>query len=262
MKFNEDAQIGEVLFIVEGGKTEFEILKRIFCGILKYDYIEKRRSKPWRFINLENTNNRVYVVNTRESNISFISDETYLDELYEYLINNYDLNFDNLKIFYLFDRDSESNNDDITRQYIQELRNPLENDDEKGGLLLLSYPSIESFVVSNFKEESYRIEKKLGADVKTYLGLEDNVRIMQYNHFTKETIQFACIQFQNYVQENGFELDIDSISLLSSNIFESEEAYYNTYDKYHLISMLTIAFLELGILEPEEGDYFYPLSSL
>lgn len=167
-----------------------------------------------------------------------------------------------MKIFYLFDRDSKSNNDDITRQYIQELRNPLENDDEKGGLLLLSYPSIESFVVSNFQEESYRIEKELGADVKTYLGLEDNVRIMQYNHFTKETIEFACIQFQNYVQGNGFKLDIDSINLLSSNIFESEEAYYNTYHKYHLISMLTIAFLELGILEPEEGDYFYPLSSL
>ncbi len=38
--------IGRVLFIVEGSRTEFSILRRIFCNLLGYSYIEKRRNRP------------------------------------------------------------------------------------------------------------------------------------------------------------------------------------------------------------------------
>ena len=43
MKLNKNKSIGRVLFIVEGSRTEFSILRRIFCNILGYSYIEKRR---------------------------------------------------------------------------------------------------------------------------------------------------------------------------------------------------------------------------
>lgn len=46
MKINKDKHIGRVLFIVEGSKTEFAILYRIFCKLLGYSYIEKRRNYP------------------------------------------------------------------------------------------------------------------------------------------------------------------------------------------------------------------------
>lgn len=46
MKVNKDRHIGRVLFIVEGSKTEFNIMRRIFCNIFKYEYIEKRRNRP------------------------------------------------------------------------------------------------------------------------------------------------------------------------------------------------------------------------
>lgn len=45
MKLNKDKHIGRVLFIVEGSQTEFSILRRIFCKILGYSYIEKRRNR-------------------------------------------------------------------------------------------------------------------------------------------------------------------------------------------------------------------------
>ena len=48
MKINKDKHIGRVLFIVEGSKTEFAILYRIFCKLLGYSYIEKRRNYPKR----------------------------------------------------------------------------------------------------------------------------------------------------------------------------------------------------------------------
>lgn len=49
MKFNKEKHIGRVLFIVEGSQTEFSILRRIFCNLLGYSYIEKRRNRPARF---------------------------------------------------------------------------------------------------------------------------------------------------------------------------------------------------------------------
>ena len=46
IEINDKKSIGRVLFIVEGSKTEFAILRKIFCDILKYEYIEKRRNRP------------------------------------------------------------------------------------------------------------------------------------------------------------------------------------------------------------------------
>lgn len=49
MRLNKEKHIGRVLFIVEGSHTEFSILRRIFCNLLGYSYIEKRRNKPTYF---------------------------------------------------------------------------------------------------------------------------------------------------------------------------------------------------------------------
>lgn len=46
MKINKDKPIGRVLFIVEGSSTEFNLLRRIFCNVLGFEYIEKRRNRP------------------------------------------------------------------------------------------------------------------------------------------------------------------------------------------------------------------------
>ncbi len=46
MKINKDKHIGRVLFIVEGSRNELNLMRKIFCDILKYEYIEKRRNRP------------------------------------------------------------------------------------------------------------------------------------------------------------------------------------------------------------------------
>ena len=87
MKINKDKRIGNVLFIVEGSKTEFIILRKIFCNLLNYTYIEKRRNKLHSFYKENDIYSKIAVINTRESNIS---DKTlgqeYLDEVFKYLI--------------------------------------------------------------------------------------------------------------------------------------------------------------------------------
>lgn len=101
MKLNKEKSIGRVLFIVEGGRTEFSLLKKIFCGILDYEYIEKRRNRPNYFQSNKNKNSRVAVINTEESHISFVEDENnYLDNIFETLIIDYNFPVDNTAIYY------------------------------------------------------------------------------------------------------------------------------------------------------------------
>ena len=112
MKLNKEKHIGRVLFIVEGSQTEFSILRRIFCNILGYSYIEKRRNRPSYFTSTRDRFSQVAVINTRESNIRDISEnETYLDDVFDVLREQYQFPVDQSAIYYLFDRDPKSNTD-------------------------------------------------------------------------------------------------------------------------------------------------------
>ena len=104
MKLNKDKHIGRVLFIVEGSRTEFSILRQIFCNLLGYSYIEKRRSKPTYFTSNSDRYSKVAVINTRESNIRDISEnQDYLDDVFDVLREQYRFPVDQSAIYYLFD---------------------------------------------------------------------------------------------------------------------------------------------------------------
>ena len=125
LKFNRGKRIGTVIYFVEGQSTEFTLLRTIFGKILNYDFIEKRRGKPAWFKDNSCPQNRVYVINTSESNISDISDKDFLDEVCEHLINEYGLDADNAAKFYIFDRDNQSNTDkELIQYYLKVLNEP------------------------------------------------------------------------------------------------------------------------------------------
>jgi len=63
MKINKDKSIGRVLFIVEGARTEFSLFRRIFCDVLGYEYIEKRRNNAKFFKNKNKSTSKVAVIN-------------------------------------------------------------------------------------------------------------------------------------------------------------------------------------------------------
>ena len=100
MRLNKDKRIGRVLFIVEGSQTEFSILKRIFCNLLGYSYIEKRRNRPNYFTSTKDRFSQVAVINTRESNIRDISEnESYLDDVFDVLREQYRFPVDQSAIY-------------------------------------------------------------------------------------------------------------------------------------------------------------------
>lgn len=247
IEFHDDKSIGRVLFIVEGSRTEFVILRKIFCDILKYEYVEKRRNQPDTFVSRNNSHSKVAVINTEESNITDITDsEAYLDRLFEMLNDQYDFPVDQSAIYYLFDRDPKSNtNKDKILNYIDTLRDPYDNGITKAGMLLLSYPSVEAYIVSEFVTDTYAIRKNLGSEVKAFIG--ENTYI-QTNKMSKETIIHATEEFIAYLENEKYDWDMDEFADISRSIFENQEQDYMVGKGYQLFSMLTLAFLQLGII--------------
>lgn len=254
LKINPNAVIGTVIYIVEGQSTEFNLLKSIYGRILQYDYIEQRRGQPDKFIDNRCPHNRVFVINSSESNISDISDTDFLDEICEYLINEYGLDLDNAAKFYIFDRDPNSNTDsELIRHYLNVLAEPYgdDTDYEKGGLLLLSYPAIESFVVSNFIEDTYLLRFKLGKELKSFMGKEQNAKIIQFNKITPETLKFAANELFKYLDAIDTECDLNGLLTLNLSVFDAEEMLYKKEKYYAAVSQLILSLLYLGIIEIE-----------
>ena len=93
-----------------------------------------------RYISGKDRFSRVAVINTRESNIRDISENTeYLDDVFRLLLEKYDYPVDQSAVYYVFDRDPASNTrPDLIRSYIDMLKDPYENEEfNNAGLLLL-----------------------------------------------------------------------------------------------------------------------------
>lgn len=157
------------------------MLRRIFHDLLGYRYLEKRRNSPDYFKSENDSFSRVAVINAQESNIRFIGDdEKYLDDIFDVLRNQYQFPVDQSAIYYLFDRDPRSNkNPALIEKYIYTLNDPYGSDvyDYYSGQLLLSYPSIESYTISNFKENVGSLRFQLGKDAKAYINANTEIQI-------------------------------------------------------------------------------------
>lgn len=252
MKINREKRIGRVLFVVEGSRTEFVLLRRIFCDILGYSYLEKRRNRLDFFVSAQDKYSQVAAINTLESNIRDISEnEAYLDEVMDVLRERYHFPVDQSAIYYLFDRDPKSNLDiPLIQHYIETLTDPYDNAESyRAGQLLLSYPSIESYTISNFIDQTNLLHFPLGADSKTYIGQHPEI---QMNKLSEDTLLHAAQEFLQFLMAEGLEdWEIDHFSPTSAAIFTRQEDYFAKGPGFRLFSMLTLAFLQMGLLELE-----------
>lgn len=81
----KDKNVGKVIFIVEGPKTEIYILKRILKDILNYNLVIKRNNKTRVefFHSKINTHSKIYIINAEQSELVHISPgNEYIETLY------------------------------------------------------------------------------------------------------------------------------------------------------------------------------------
>lgn len=252
----KNKRIGKVLFIVEGTKTEINILRNIFTQIFDYQYEKRDRlDKYVPYNKKENLTSSVFVINTKESNIKDIKDaDGYLDNLFIELINDYDFPVDNATIYYLFDRDESSNtNKEIIKELLVKLSNARESDNEmdRPGLLLLSYPAVESFTASNYIENCFEIELELGKELKQFL----NERHINYQHINSETLKAATAELNKGLEKMELlDYDLDNFKSTNLKIFNFEENNFKNTKKYRLFSSLCLALIDLGLITITEDE--------
>lgn len=250
IRLNKEKSIGKVLYIVEGGKTEPYVLHRIFCKILDYQMETLLRDKGYRKYNSkENVTSQVFVINAEESNIKNIEkDNRFLDNLFAELIENYDFNVNNAAIYYVFDRDKHSNTDaDFIKRMLSTLVNSRDNDKyERQGMLLLSYPSVESFTLSNFLENSFEKKCETGHELKQYL----NNCALNQSRISEDSLKHATDELLYALDKMKVgSLDVDAFGACNKAIFDYEEREYSENCLYRVLSLLCISFIDLGLLE-------------
>ena len=185
--------------------------------------------------------------------INIKKDNQYLNNLFAELIENYDFDIDNAAIYYIFDRDRKSNRDE---EFIENMLNLLANSRDNAGydrqgLLLLSYPSIESFTVSNFEKNSFDTRVDTGKKLKEYAHQNN------YNHqrINEGTILFAAKELLHALDIIGdISLDIDNFSTDNRKIYDYEEEEFRNSKAYRLLGLLIIALIDLGLIEISEEN--------
>ncbi len=249
MKLIKNKRVGKILFIVEGSKHEFSLIKKIFEDLLGYQRIEKRRNKATYYKSQTDSHSIVAVINTKTSHIGSINETDYLDNIYAELIERYSFDVTNAAVYYIFDRDSKSNTDpQFILNLLHTLKNSRENEDSMmGGILIMSYPSIEAYEISHFIDSSYNICARLGTDAKQIIS--QNADKIAINKINEPSILHACDEFKKYISDQGIDFNIDDFSSTNISIFNREENYYEEKNTYFLFSVMSYILLDLGIIQ-------------
>lgn len=117
--------------------------------------------------------------------------------------------------------------------------------DSVGGMLLLSYPSIESFVISNFEKDMFKFNEKFDFSTKS---LKEYIGVNKYdNHkMSLETMKNAFNELVKSLERIGInQIDLDNTTEFNSSVFKYEKENNNQY----MLSLLLISFVDLGIIE-------------
>lgn len=148
----------------------------------------------------------------------------------------------------MFDRDNQSNTDlEMIKKLIGSLTNSRENKNYlRQGLLLLSYPSIESFTLSNFYKDSFSEKFKLGDDLKHFLH-DSNIN---HQKITEDTLIIATKElFKSFFIMGIDNYNIDNFGDCNMGIFNYEESIFSKEEVYRALSLVCISLIDLGLID-------------
>lgn len=254
LKLNKNKRVGTVIFVVEGNKTEIDLLKKIFSDILDYNFIsENREGKRLKFKSKTDKYSIIYVFNSENSNIKSITSETLEDDISLEIRSLYDENFaiENAAIFYIFDRDYKSNKLEVVEDLIDRYYNSRESDGYgMQGLLVLSYPAVEAYICEALVEKYYKKDFDLGTKLKKFLqNRQVKIEDIKDRHITK-----SCKSMNKTFNKFGIaEYNIDDFRETNRLILEKQEKILGEIEGYRLLSTISIALLDLGIIEVIDG---------
>ena len=274
-KIDKSKNIGNVIFVVEGGRadtggTELRLLKKIFVDVLDYEVQELRRGSMEFIAHGNNSNYHVFALNLDKNQLTQLNEDS-LDKLFYRIRNEFKIKPEDCPVFFLYDRDVLSyHRNELRGKYVKKYTDPYGTDDGTQGQLLLSYPCIESFLISCLIDDTYNNTCKMGREAKSLLTktiLSDSKVFDEEIHekaisltFTDDVAEaerrliHSINEMDSGLKAMGInEYDLDNLAptLLSSYDYEQER--YNSEDTLLLFSLAGMALLELGVIV-ECGD--------
>lgn len=269
-RIDKTKNIGNIIFVVEGGRpdtggTELRLLKKIFTDILEYEVQELRRGSEEFIAHGPNSNSRVFALNLPKNQLTQLTEES-IDKLFCRLKEEFNIKPENCPIFYLYDRDVLSyKRNELRKKYVMKYTDPYGTEEGYQGQVLLSYPAIESYLLSCIKENTVNSSFKLGKDVKPILmkeickdDCEDKTDVHMKTVdlvFSDETIEaekrlvHSINEMDNGLMTLGINTyDLDNLAPTLLAVYDSQQEKYNKEDTFSLLSLVGMALLELGVI--------------
>ncbi len=245
VRINSNKRIGRVVFLTEGPKDEPNLLEAIFCDVLGYDVAvyDKRNGSTKRFVKRADPYSRIYVAAMPTSSIKNLPiTKDYEDEIYNAL-KQYGLQMNEAAVFYLFDRDYQSNKQAAVESSIGSLRNPYDNGESMAGALLLSYPCLQAYYC-----EAHGIDVAFDSshEAKVYVNTNSLKDLNDRDVYTAASDMLGALK---EIRRRDFAVsELDDYSLINRDVYRYEEARRAT-QKYRTLCLLSLALFDLGVLE-------------
>lgn len=269
-RIDKTKNIGNVIFVVEGGRpdtggTELRLLKKIFTDILEYSVQELRRGSEEFIAHGKHSQFHVFALNLPKNQLTQLTQDS-IDELFVRLKEEFHIKPEDCPIFYLYDRDVLSyHRNELRGKYVKKYTDPYGTDDGYQGQLLLSYPAIESYLLSCIKDDTIKLSSKLGQEAKVMLAAEvdsDDCTNVNDTH-----TKIADLVFSNEILEaekrlihsinemdKGLEAmeipayDLDNLAPILLNVYDYQQHLYTTENAFSFFSLVGMALLELGVI--------------
>lgn len=256
-RIDKNKNIGNVIFVVEGGRlesggTELRLLRSVFSEVLGYEVQELRRGSD-EFIGYgSNPAFRVFALNLPKNQLTQLNDET-LVALFARVDEEFKVNHSNCPIFYLYDRDFKSyGRNQLRKNYVKKYTDPYVDAEGNQGQLLLSYPAVESYLLSCIQNDVYRQSCLLGTDVKPELA---NTGFSEEKIDSEQHLLHAAIEMDKGLASFGLEAyDLDNLSLTLLGVYDAQQEKQKTTGTFSILSLISMALLELGLIVEETDE--------
>lgn len=269
-RIDKTKNIGNVIFVVEGGRpetggTELRLLKKIFADILDYEVQELRRGSEEFIGHGKNPQFHVFALNLPKNQLTQLTEDA-IDELFCRLREEFGIKPEDCPVFYLYDRDVLSyKRNELRGKYVKKYTDPYGTDMGAQGQLLLSYPSIESYLLSCIKNDTIKQSFRLGHDAKVvlkhiinpdncidkteaHLNTVDLVFSEEASEAEKRLIH-SINEMDNGLATMGIQVyDLDNLAPTLLEIYDYQQQKYVEENVFSLLSLVGMALLELGVI--------------
>lgn len=269
-RIDKTKNIGNVIFVVEGGRpetggTELRLLKKIFADILEYEVQELRRGSEEFIGHGKNPQFRVFALNLPKNQLTQLTEDA-IDVLFCRLREDFGIKPEDCPIFFLYDRDVLSyKRNELRGKYVKKYTDPYGTDMGDQGQLLLSYPSIESYLLSCIMADTVKQSFRLGQDAKAVLAHElctDNCADKTDVHLKTVDLVFSeeaseaekrlihtINEMDNGLTAMGIQAyDLDNLAPTLLEVYDYQQRKYVEENVFSLLSLVGMALLELGVI--------------